>query len=81
MVCRIKKFSRHEGDYYKQPYQRYDRDGLLKKIVMNKKEMDSMPMKNSAIKVLTKRQQYIAKQSGDPNKIEASDFKKLRKKG
>ena len=47
---------------------------------MNKKQMDSMPMKNKDIKVLTKRQQYIAQQSGDPNKIEVSDFKKLRKK-
>jgi hypothetical protein len=47
---------------------------------MNKKEMSLTPIKNSSIKVLTKRQQYIAKQSGDPNKIEGSDFKKLRKK-
>lgn len=37
-------------------------------------------MKNKDIKVLTKRQQYIAQQSGDPNKIDESDFKKLRKK-
>ena len=47
---------------------------------MNKKQMDSMPMKNKDIKVLTNRQQYIAQQSGDPNKIEESDLKKLRKK-
>ena len=47
---------------------------------MNKKQMDAIPMKNKDIKVLTKRQQYIAEQSGDPNKIEASDFEKLRRK-
>ena len=29
---------------------------------------------------LTKKQMYIAKQSGNPNKIEGSDFKALRKK-
>ena len=35
---------------------------------------------NKNIDKLTKKQKYIAKQSGNPNKIESSDFKALRKK-
>jgi len=49
---------------------------------MAKSKMDynGIGFSNKSIDKLTKKQKYIAKQSGNPNKIEASDFKALRKK-
>ena len=44
-------------------------------------DYDKVNFKNKDIKNLSKRQLFIAKQSGNPKKIEASDFKKLRKSG
>jgi len=46
----------------------------------NKMDYNGIGFSNKNIDKLTKKQIYIAKQSGNPNKIEASDFKKLRKK-
>lgn len=43
-------------------------------------DYNSVGFKNKDIDVLTKKQLFIAKQSGDPKKIEASDFAVLRKK-
>ncbi len=47
---------------------------------MKKADLNSMAMKNSAIKKLTKGQKFIASQGGNPNKIEAIDFRILKKK-
>ena len=49
---------------------------------MAKSKMDynGIGFSNKNIDKLTKKQKYIAKQSGNPNKIESSDFKALRKK-
>jgi len=55
---------------------------IVKTLTMAKNKMDynGIGFSNKNIDKLTKKQIYIAKQSGNPNKIEASDFKKLRKK-
>jgi accessory colonization factor AcfC len=44
-------------------------------------DYNKVNFKNKDIKNLSKRQLFIAKQSGNPKKIESSDFKKLRKRG
>jgi len=46
----------------------------------NKMDYNGIGFSNKNIDKLTKKQMYIAKQSGNPNKIEGSDFKTLRKK-
>ena len=46
----------------------------------NKTDYNGIGFSNKNIDRLTKRQLYIAKQSGNPNKIEGSDFTALRKK-
>ena len=55
---------------------------IVKTLIMAKSKMDynGIGFSNKSIDKLTKKQKYIAKQSGNPNKIEASDFKALRKK-
>ena len=42
--------------------------------------MNSIAFKNRDIQKLTKKQKYIASQAGNPNKIEAVDFKALKNK-
>jgi len=55
---------------------------MVKTLIMAKSKMDynGIGFSNKSIDKLTEKQKYIAKQSGNPNKIEASDFKALRKK-
>ncbi len=55
---------------------------IVKTLIMAKSKMDynGIGFSNKNIDKLTKKQMYIAKQSGNPNKIESSDFKALRKK-
>jgi len=55
---------------------------IVKNLIMAKSKMDynGIGFSNKSIDKLTEKQKYIAKQSGNPNKIEASDFKALRKK-
>jgi len=55
---------------------------IVKILIMAKSKMDynGIGFSNKSIDKLTQKQKYIAKQSGNPNKIEASDFKALRKK-
>ncbi len=55
---------------------------IVKTLTMAKNKMDynGIGFSNKNIDKLTKKQKYIAGQAGNPNKIEASDFKKLRKK-
>jgi hypothetical protein len=55
---------------------------IVKTPIMAKNKMDynGIGFSNKSIDKLTKRQKYIAGQAGNPNKIEAADFKALRKK-
>jgi|32_taG_2_1085360.scaffolds.fasta_scaffold04967_10 hypothetical protein len=47
---------------------------------MKKADPNKISFKNRDIAKLTKGQKYIASQGGDPNKIEAIDFKMLKNK-
>ena len=47
-------------------------------MAMNKKEMESIPMRNSSIKKLTAAQKRIA--GAAPDQITGADFKALKKK-
>ena len=55
---------------------------IVKTLTMAKNKMDynGIGFSNKNIDKLSKKQKYIAKQSGNPNKIEGSDFTALRKK-
>tara|TARA_B100000085_G_scaffold163885_1_gene149013 strand:- start:24090 stop:24242 length:153 start_codon:yes stop_codon:yes gene_type:complete len=46
----------------------------------NKMDYNGIGFSNKNIDKLTKGQKYIASQAGNPNKIEAADFKALRRK-
>ena len=46
----------------------------------NKIDYNGIGFSNKSIDKLTKKQKYIAGQAGNPNKIEAADFKALRRK-
>jgi hypothetical protein len=47
---------------------------------MKKKDMDKVPMRNSAIKKLTASQKKIAKAAPPYDRITGADFKALKKK-
>tara|TARA_Y100001937_G_scaffold36370_2_gene52142 strand:+ start:1909 stop:2061 length:153 start_codon:yes stop_codon:yes gene_type:complete len=46
----------------------------------NKMDYNSIGFSNKSIDKLTKGQKFIARQAGNPNKIEAADFAVLRKR-
>jgi len=49
-------------------------------MAMNKKEMESIPMRNSSIKKLTAAQKRIAGAAPPFDQITGADFKALKKK-
>ena len=53
---------------------------INKKLEKNKMDYNGIGFSNKNIDKLTKGQKYIASQAGNPNKIEAADFKALRRK-